>query len=84
MKLGFWLLFAAVAVQLPAWLLVGLNALAFQITKELTITTVYFAGLFFGWLAYASLDQKAGLVIIAVTLIFTLYCWQAVVTGRPL
>ena len=84
MRFAFWPVFIAVVIQLPVWFLVGLNALAFQISKELTITGVYFAGLFLGWLSYISSYQKAGLAIILVTLLFTLYCWWAVMTGTPL
>jgi hypothetical protein len=84
LKFAFWPLFVAVLVQLPAWFLVGLNALAFQISKELTITAIYFTGLLVGWLLYMRSYQKAGLAILAATLLFTLYCWRAVMRGTPL
>ena len=82
--LSFWLLFSAVAIQSPVWLLVGLNALAFQVTKELNFSVAYLGGLLFAWLAYRSSYHAVGLALMAGTLLLTVYFWAAVVTGTPL
>ena len=80
----FRLLLLAVMIQLPVWILVGLNSLAFQVYNELAFSGAYFAGSFSGWWLYRSAYQTSGLAMLASTLLLTLYFWQAVVTGRPI
>ena len=84
MGIAYKLLYLATAVQLPVWLLVGLNSLAFQVHKELAYSAAYFAGLALAWWSYRNGHQAAGLALIAVTLLVTLYFWHAIITSRPL